>query len=131
MGTPFTQYPGGVPAPVPGPGTIFTDGILDFPGELKPLLPSDIEYSETGKPRVHWPSILRIFGLRLVWTYTSRALAESILTEFGTLGIGPFDYVYPGDGHTYRCFWQNEPEVTPVEYVDLWIVKADLVGIRL
>jgi len=131
MGTPFVPYPGNLPAPVPGPGTIFTDGILDFPGDIKPILPGKVDVSETGLPRVHWPSILRLFNFTLTWTYTSRTLAESIITEFQSIGIGPFDYVYPGDGHTYRCYWVNEPNIHPVEYVDLWIVRAELIGIRV
>lgn len=131
MGVPFTQYPGGFAAVVPGPNSIFIDGILDFSSSAQPATVPKVDLCDCGKPKTQWPSITRVYKFSLTWTYTSRTLAESIITEFETLGLDGFDYDYPGDEFVYRCFWVNSPNIHPVEYTELWIVTVELIGVRL
>lgn len=131
MSVPFVIYPTGLPAPSPGPGSIFTDGILDFSSDITPITEPKISQCDCGKPKASWPSLTRLFKLSLNWIYTSRELAESIIAEFETLGLSGFDYAFPGDEHLYRCFWVNIPEIYPVEYTELWNVKAELISVRV
>lgn len=131
MALSYTQYPGAASAPVPGPGSIFTDGILDFSSSGEPAAPPKVDLCDSGVPRTSWPSMNQVYKFSLVWMYTDQQMAENILTEFGTLGLSGFDYNYPGDAFSYRCFWINSPEVHPVDYTALWFVKADLIGVRL
>lgn len=131
MAVPFTQYPGGLPAPSPGPGSIFVNGILDFPGDITPVSSPTIATCENGAPRAQWPSITKVYRIALSWSYTSRELAESILSEFASVGTGYFDYVYPGDSHTYRCYWENSPTTNPVTYTELWMVTGSLLAVRI
>ena len=131
MGIPFLPYPAGVSVPVPGPGSIFLDGILDIPGVMVPAQEAGVELQEDGKPRVRWPSITSVYKFSFAWTYTSRTLAEGIISEFSSLGLNGFDYVYPADKRTYRCFWVDSPDIHPIDYTESWVVKAELLGIRI
>lgn len=131
MGVPFTQYPGGLPAPSPGPASIFVAGILDFPGDITPVSNPRIDLCDNGAPKASWPSITKVYRIALSWSYTSRELAESVLSEFASTGSNPFDYTYPGDGHTYRCYWENAPTTHPVTFTAIWMVTGSLLAVRI
>ena len=131
MGIPFIPYPGGLPAPTPGPTSIFTSGILDFSSDVQPAITPQVDTCECGVPRSQWPAITRVYKFSLVWTFASHAEAEGIMTEFETIGTGDFDDEYPGDEWTYRCRWMNAPDIHPIEYTGLWMIKAELIGVRI
>lgn len=131
MAVPFLPFPGSLPIPELGPNSIFVGGILDFSSTCEPATKPDISICECGRPKTLWPSMTRVYRFSLVWVYATRAMAESIISEFETLGLNGFEYDYPGDEFVYTCYWVNSPEIHPVDYTDLWNVKAELIGVRL
>ena len=131
MSVPFTQYPGGLGTPSLGPSSIFSAGVLDFPSAPVPVTAPTVVMRETGKPLALWPTITKLYRFSMTWSYTSRELAENVLNEFDTVGTDPFEYTYPGDGYTYRCYWENAPTAHPVTHTAIWTVTGSLLAVRV